>query len=808
MSPLAPLLGHTSDTLIEKSLSLKAYCAAHVLLGESCCSCQGDCLSRTICCKLHDWSNLTTNALDEKDEKVLKETISILLQETETYKRRSCRPIFPPRLSNGYQSNSYFMVNTCSPGTSETNQHRCLENVDEHNKTLHPVSDGNGELYKNYYCAKCNQAKEIKGVFLIRKCKYNNTLAENDCILSIGSSDSSALLCTNREDDRACAEGNPYYNRCQKYKKEPTENVNYFCNLCINGYNLSSHTYLKGECATWGTKIYPYTTKFCYDTACHYSNTVCNYPAYCPAGYMKQYGNCVRMSPEMYKTVDFDECFSELKVKLFFVDTFDMYDFKISEMPKLETVYRDKYYSVVKTQTAVNDQIIRRIIRRPKKGFIVFHQDEDSIAYKVALGLSRIFPGKRLCAKTVNLWTKRDATFMSDCRVNYNQHIFTLGNLSIWKSYGYGGMKRRLYSCQSFYLPVDHCRLRTLESNVNVDENLTLRHTENGIESSYKTEDYLPLGPFSYGVCIEEKESKKYSSSFYTFLTSIQSILSLVCTITSIVTYAVAISLFLCIRESQNNLWILILCVFLAIDDTAFLALALTSFFQMKVPVITCHVVRSINQLFALSSHFWKTSVVTSLSFNNWLVHKSHLTSESVNIKRSAFISLLLSLIFVVLGLFFSEKGILDAAHTIDASCASHEFYSRTILQLIPIVLCTAVSFTFLYSSYCLRPKYGNVTAADITDGKVIESNFNFLVKIVVVCAFTDIVNYIHIPDDSGTDEHLQTNMIFTLLSDTARLFRGVSILFIIAFDVYRRKIFRGRKPGRVDAKTSQHSAN
>ena len=144
--PLTEFLNATGITTPVKWEGFQ--CKKWIDKGE--CSCTEDCQKTSSCCVDFLWKDFAFN------NKTVAENVRTYREAVfESTKRQSCLPLFP---FNNYLSNEYYiMVDTCLPGANETDVKMCLESSSNLREDQIPVYGEDDFLYKNKFCARCNQ---------------------------------------------------------------------------------------------------------------------------------------------------------------------------------------------------------------------------------------------------------------------------------------------------------------------------------------------------------------------------------------------------------------------------------------------------------------------------------------------------------------------------------------------------------------------------------------------------------------------------------------------------------------------------
>ena len=147
---------------------LEQYLCSGKRVKTKCCSCNFNC-ERGHCCVDSLWNSTLPVDMDTYKEK--------LLQQAEKYKDKYCLPVYPPAEQLGHFSAYVSMVQSCSRHASETDRKLCQEpTTHDTSMTMNiPVSDRNGYIYANSFCAKCNQVYDFEYQNITLRCdEYTN----------------------------------------------------------------------------------------------------------------------------------------------------------------------------------------------------------------------------------------------------------------------------------------------------------------------------------------------------------------------------------------------------------------------------------------------------------------------------------------------------------------------------------------------------------------------------------------------------------------------------------------------------------
>lgn len=815
-----------SDPIPHLYQTLEAFCAAHNVIGAGCCACVGDCYIFLACCAHNDWLQLKGNTSTIKNESLVLSAAQTLLVR-KRIKEEKCEVLIPPSVAKGYKSNSYFMVKTCKENTTAADQEKCVASNYDQTNSFFPVFDESGILYRNEFCAKCNNAKEIMGIGITLKCQYKDKQPRAGCFYSLDTMDLVGTLCFSDKEGnegKMCRVDHPMYKLCVRYNTSATQEVNYFCKLCEEGYEMPLKTYLEGGCMDLAIRKTSYEWWYCYDLdneATPYN--FCNFQPPCPQFYQKDDNICIKMTQLAIKHELFDNCYLKNDVKLFFKNPNDLRSIKNYlrpfGLPELVVERHDAFSTVIKTKTFINEEIKNIIPSLQSKDEVtIIHPDADSLAFSSAVEFSHVFSKKHLCAKIKNLLTDVDVEITSNCNVTYMGDTIEPDKLLMWTSIGKGIMSRHLSMCSAFYQPLDYCRHRILDSKeVTILTNLSMiRNAEGGERSMYQIEEYVPLVDNKFGICFIEDTVEL--QSWHSTMLSIQEYLSLYGTLISIIAYILIIVLFCYIKETQSNhhFCILVLCLAFTIEEILYFVLALLKSYDVSLSSAQCKIIGVVNHFTDLFIQFWLCIFTVSVSIN-----VTRNLTETVRIKRSLVMSFLLTFAFVITAFIFTEAQILDARYEDFIGCFLTGFYSRLLLRLVPIVLCIVTSLVFVCSSYWLiRQKKGGVVTlksqrSASSSERVIANNFSSLIKIVFICGVIDVIAFIRVPDTvlSTPEDSLYVNVVFMLLYAVAKSIRGVLLFIVIVcrreiVAIYQIRFFRAKRMIRVETGLSRVEIN
>ena len=187
-----PLTDFLNATGITTSVKWEGFqCNKWINEGE--CSCTKDCQKTSSCCIDFLWKDFAFN------NKTLAENVGDYLKAVFTStKRQSCIPLFP--FNNDLSDRYYIMVDSCLPDANETDVKMCSESSSNLRNNQIPVYGDDDFLYKNKYCARCNQILSYRNdTFIIDCSNPRPSINQNDTLIDI--------LRQNKEDCRIAVRG-------------------------------------------------------------------------------------------------------------------------------------------------------------------------------------------------------------------------------------------------------------------------------------------------------------------------------------------------------------------------------------------------------------------------------------------------------------------------------------------------------------------------------------------------------------------------------------------------------------------------
>ena len=207
---------------------------------NQCCDCDAKCMTYRTCCVDYLWMN---GAPDSFVYTGMSSYINYLVQESsKVVVRFECVDVIPEGLRGGFGSSSYPMIATCSnPHADSGIRKKCLDSGDSNMLTSSPVLGDTGYLYKNAYCAHCN---DVNTYTVLRvKCEITwsqKTLTIKEepekCVFDFDDSikDSWSLRSCKKGVSRVggCNEGSPFYSLCNSYMAPFEGFANIHCYLC------------------------------------------------------------------------------------------------------------------------------------------------------------------------------------------------------------------------------------------------------------------------------------------------------------------------------------------------------------------------------------------------------------------------------------------------------------------------------------------------------------------------------------------------------------------------------------------------
>lgn len=228
-------LNTTEPSVIELARSLHS-CAKP----SSCCACTNDCARYGTCCIDKYWvEDVNMN---------MKEYVKYfkgMTKSSSNSKDLKCEDAFDNVLTSAgiRKSRQYLMITSCPYGAIKGDVEKCADPGNDERLLIQrmPVFGTNQIIYKNRYCARCNQVMRMTYVTTVLDCEVfsfkGGTVKMNDCYLSIGRTNGiefSHRSCNKTLWNRKCPKDHPLSDLCDTYSGGFAGYRNYHCWLCNN----------------------------------------------------------------------------------------------------------------------------------------------------------------------------------------------------------------------------------------------------------------------------------------------------------------------------------------------------------------------------------------------------------------------------------------------------------------------------------------------------------------------------------------------------------------------------------------------
>ena len=201
------------------------------------CSCNDSCVVFGTCC---------VNKLWNFQFKSMKDYKQLLINTTNQNNRYKCEKVV--RWNKQIRTESFLMISDCLPGQNSSFIGKCSNTNHDSLEATIPVIGEDGNLYRNVFCALCNNIESFEPInVVVNTCVPNKDLMVTfrDCVLSLDRMNVELYGLQSCENtllwgDEICDEVNEYYHLCNAYILPFGTFKNYHCYLCNQNGNKSN----------------------------------------------------------------------------------------------------------------------------------------------------------------------------------------------------------------------------------------------------------------------------------------------------------------------------------------------------------------------------------------------------------------------------------------------------------------------------------------------------------------------------------------------------------------------------------------
>lgn len=785
---------------------------------ERCCSCDETCAATKSCCIDKLWNPNQHADLDSY--------LNALSENTTNQKTLSCQPIVT--LKDFVTVDYVAMVTGCLPGSTADDKALCFS---DSNFTF-PVIGLDGYVYKNAYCAQCNDITQYDTINITAQCHerphpqnisdFINNINFSDilekCIhIDFNSSDlidPSFMHCNSRPSSRQkrCNKNlSHHYDLCHAYSGPIGSYANIHCYLCNHDdrlprdiITLQTSTLCEGTQygrlvaeskaakfesqpkARWSMFISFMKWEKMVILICggeyQNQNNVC-VTFSCVIGYEKVYSDSwsCREPDFLYPKTeieepDFEKCLFSYKPTLFLMFDNNVLDQLVSPNLTLEedfvTFYTDTNVTVLSKRLS-NKTNLGATIKLNSKSTLT------KLAQKIFIfpfenPLKSDFYGFNLSRSYPRNRMCAQTEYIKPESINFTSSCDVLYN------------KRNISNMNiSIFIEINNqngrnttkiftCNQYHLHSKCSI-RNIT---SKNGLTE----EEYIPIKN-GYQVCSETVPQ------WLSYLVHIEAYFSVIGSSASIISYIFIIMSILVFKKLRNisGLCSLALSSCLLLADGIFLLMLTIDKLQTHM---ICHVLGLSMHYCLIMAHVWAVIIAFDVSSK----FSSFFYSSSREVQRKKFyryciIAFTHTTIFEIVSIITDVTNLLHFGYGEDQrTCFIQGFYARLIFYIIPAMVTSVFTFgSFLYilvrialrkrsnKAFLRRSKRNNL------------SIFFIGLKLAFIFGSIELIGFIQIPDPASRTSRLYNSVVFILYS-ILRSLRGV-LLFTV--HICRRDVIR-----------------
>ena len=629
------------------------------------------------------------------------------------------------------KSKFYLMVDSCHSYITTSDKIKCENESNALTSESLPVIDNDGVLYKNVFCARCNN---------VLRYHYPNINAE--CFYTDEKLDICSPIIQNKR-HCACAIESIHCNLAADYmtgiKFYYLGSMQIFCGLLdesfkidkscdfTSGYipasfsqlititwNPSFDGYANPSSATRcsSSQIYSIISRKCKDINCQH-------------GYVLDNKNdCVKNTKLPSSSFDFDNSNKNRTIDYGVFLILTGHRNTINNDSKTVKNLECDFHTFIETFSVLYTDFNKTVLQRSKndlkhiflkcflrhfkkleilnnvKHIVITQLPNQLITKQYGFGPSRTFSQNRLCARRLvqqnftNDFSNQDI----DVSALLDNHLFD-SNVTRWITFQRNGEVLQYTStCLSYHLNSD-CKTERIEKNYILNENNTLTLVTYGKKNIILNEDqYLPTNT-GYLICIKESIAepnrihhwKKVIEETEAYISSIASFASIILELNSIL-------LFLLLKKLQNGggLNLLLMIFFLFLSDILF-AIS-NKFFHSTIQ--SCKWIAVVLHWASLTLSMWGIIIVYDLSRDITRGPRNQTASKSFKkfsfmMKRTA-VSLIAPTFIIALSIALNELELFRVGYGQMSICWINSFLALVTLYIAPVVLSYLFSFVRL----------------------------------------------------------------------------------------------------------------
>ncbi|XP_057315958.1 uncharacterized protein LOC130657022 [Hydractinia symbiolongicarpus] len=736
------------------------------------------------------------------------------------------------------KSNVFSSISTCTDMSKIKNVQGCLnKNNSTSVEYLVPVEGADGYVYKNIFCANCNNVKSFQFVSINLIClgvdipTYEDLINHQDCHISVDTANKERYIenrCDNcRNENKKTFElckafngrevNNPDdYKNCRKYVfRLPQRTSTFFPIIKIKNiedffisYNKQHDFYLTATKSCYGNKIFDMVKQACVKT-------------FCPLEYTRVDNTCVRKNKISVaaNTNPMGTSWTMENISIYIILKKKELDFQID--PQLAKNMIKNYTNLdVNNFIQKEDEIVYTQYRRnmshsfnitkalsamPHYDMKIFLTSGTPIYLPVNKTFFPVlrFPNNSLCARPELVEKKKLINFQL---YNALQLTNTTGNTSFFISISKEGIFRMEYLCKEFFLKTN-CLLTDVTQKFMITSNLTLKIE--GEKRFYSPSEYTLIDK-SVAVCVNNQNMPPTTQHVNAppWQATVKDVLFkefIIGTSISIICYIWLLHKIIkncsCYVAQQN---MAALCFSLLVSDSLFF-LHVVQFQRIKNYCWTIAVI--LHWLF-LVTHM--LVVVIAYEFLMTFRQKMNVQQSKSNkrfMKYCIFATLLPASLVTILAATDKYHVLQIGYGSVESICWIENMYARLFSYIVPFVsVCFFASGALLIAVRNIQIVKKNCAMA--MNGTMNDGNktAKLALKLIVILGIVEVIGIIQIAKDNLSEKEQIFNAVFQLIYNTLRSFKGLLWLVTAYYTRPRdlQKRFLSRISGRKNSFTLQ----
>ena len=779
---------------------------------DRCCSCDKDCLGKKSCCIDYLWNYNKINDVS----KYLKNFTKVTFSDKIVNLSFECRSLFAilPKYGQTQKSSSYYMVSICPKNKNKAYKRLCENPTLSNIQTNIPVVNKAGYIFKNSYCAECNNVFDYRIADIDIKCKgqvsshqiqnftkLDSVLKElSSCDLSIRHREKEECIPFQNE----CERKNEYYSLCTSFNGILQNKFkNYFCYLCSEDKFNNDSNIFSCRKTTLGPNFFSLELTISYGQVSVQSSGLSE-TLLCPKGsaYNMQEKNCEELGCPLDKTKCKDDFTGPTKLggSHSFVPYYNYFSYMLVTMPESENITdgnfsllqklnrfirQDKKWDLTISVIPVSKCLIQLIFKKNETTFgrtnfesflsyilrnfpvdVVFTNIKPIDTFLYCGNVGHTFPNRMMCIRpTIS------EKFVSVRNIKSTFSGFKYFNTTItWFELNGNHLFQKISKCDAFHLNrrcADY--VKTEKFKIHLNRVISLKDAFGNL-IYLKPEDYLPS---TNGIIFcRRSNSAPYRS------TLVGIILSLIGTVLSSISYVAIIVTFSYFEEMRTlaNLNISGLCATLLMYDIFYFSTAL-----VYENATACKTVAVLWHWSSLAEQFW-VLLTAILIFRNTKSLRQSLGSNIKKFRIYALIAYTVPLVLVTCLVSVDVAGYLDIGYGKNGLCWITSFESRLYFHVIPVSTVIVIT-TALLVGIVISIKHHQIKTQNLMKNRPRLQITKIAIRLIIIFGITEIVGFMQMTFSkvSETDKILgECISIFFILS---KGYRGVLIGYIYLFN-------------------------